>query len=699
MKASLKILNLQIERINNISSDKFKKAVDLGDRNSATLGFLPYQAFEKYASDNQLIGVFEENTDDLMGYLLYRISFNRVTIVHCCINENHRKKSIALHLVDYLKTNTKQFEGIKLSCRNDYGIDKVWESFNFVPIKEKKGRSKLGLPLTIWWFPHYQNNLLSQISDYEINNKIVAVIDMNIFLDIKDKRENESLALNSDWLVSEAILYVTREINVEVNRSRTQQQKESSRRLLAHYNELPFRNEEEYLNILTELKLMFPLKNNNDKSDLNHIAYSISGGAQFFITRDQEILNKAEYFKIKYKLIIYRPSDFITHLDENIQVTKYQPQRLIGTSINSKSVTTSNINYFTDIFLKPTEKKYQFDKIIRNCLSQPNDFELITISKDEVLLAFVILDRTSNSKLDIPIFRFLKSELKITLAKHLLFKSILTSTKEQKISIHITEQFLDDDIVEIIKEARFVNIKDSWQKINLKGIIEEKNILSEISKNQVKSFSPVDTLSEVLKKAECGMDDSQFLFNYNLERYLSPVKIKELEIPTYIVSIQPQWAEQLFDDKSHEKLALFEPEYELLLNRENVYYRSANPRVLKSPARILWYISANKSTGGIGKISACSYIDEIFIDDPKKLYKQFKQLGIYEWKHISETAKDKNEVMAFVFSDTELFKSSMSLSQIKAIIKKMENKNFMPLSPIEIKTETYLAIYKLGMEL
>jgi predicted transcriptional regulator len=690
---------LQIERINNIKSEKFKKVIELGDRNATTLGFLPYQAFEKYASDNQLFGVFEENSNDLMGYLLYRISFNRVTIVHCCINENHRKKNVALKLVDYLKNNTKQFEGIKLSCRNDYGIDKVWESFNFVPIKEKTGRSKKGLPLTVWWFPHYQNDLLSQISDYEISNKIVAVIDMNIFLDIKDKREEESLALNSDWLLSEAILYVTREINVEINRSRTQEQKKSSRQLLSFYNQLPFRDEEELKKILIELKLIFPLKSQNDKSDLNHIAYSIVGGAQFFITRDQEILSKGEYFLEKYGLNIYRPSDFITHLDENIQVSKYKPQRLIGTNINSKSVTTSNISRFVSVFLKPTEKKHQFEKIIRDCLSLPNKFELITISKEDNLLAFIIFDRTSNTKFKIPVFRFLKSNLKITLSKHLLFKAILTSTKEEKISIAITDQYLDEDIIQTIKEARFVNIDNCWQKINLKGIIKEENIFSEITKRKDENCNTDGTLKVIFSETKSDIDNYQFLIKYNLERHLSPLKILDLEIPTYIISIQPQWAERLFDDNSEEKLALFEPEYELLLNRENVYYRSAFPKILKSPARILWYISENKSTTGKGKIRASSYIDEIFIDDPKKLYKQFKQLGVYEWKHVAETANKKKEVMAFVFSDTELFKKPISLIATKTIIKKLENKNFMALSPVEIKTETYLALYKLGMEL
>ena len=90
-----------------------------------------------------------------------------------------------------------------------------------MPIKEKIGRSKKGYPLTIWWFPHFQNNLLTQISEYELNNKIVAVIDMNIFLDIKGEREEESLALKSDWLLSEAILYYTREIYIEINKAKT----------------------------------------------------------------------------------------------------------------------------------------------------------------------------------------------------------------------------------------------------------------------------------------------------------------------------------------------------------------------------------------------------------------------------------------------------------------------------------------------
>lgn len=689
---------MEIKLIKNTESDYFNEAIKLGDSNSKTLGFLPYEAFKKYAKENKLIGVFEKSNSNLMGYLLYRISFNRVTIVHCCISEKYRNKNVAFNLVEYLKKNTKQYDGIKLSCRNDYGIDRVWERFNFVPVTEKIGRSKEGLPLTIWWYPHHKNDLFSQVSDYETSNKVMAVIDMNIFLDIKHKREQESLALNSDWLIGEAILYYTREILVEINRSQTQSQKKTSRKLLNYYTQLPYKDENDFLSTLNQLKELIPLNSINDKSDLNHIAYSIVGGANYFITRDKNILNKRKILLIKYDLKICRPSDFITYLDENIQVSKYKPKRLIGTNIDKNCISAENIDFYVKTFLQPSEKKHQFEKTIRDSLAYPDKFELITISKKEEQLAFVIFDRSSKNKIKIPVFRFLKHSLKITLSKHLLYTAILASTNENKTIVEISEKITDEDIIQTIQESRFTQINNKWRKINIKRIIENSSSIPEIIKKQNPDFDNDLFFNKISSKTIEETEINHFYKTYNLERHLSPLKIKNLEIPTYIISIQPQWAEKLFDDKSSEELNLFETKDELLLNRENVYYRSAKNN-LKSPSRILWYISENKTTKCKGKIRAVSYIDDVFIDSPKKLYKQFRNLGVYEWEQINKTANGKDELMAFVFSDTELFKNSISLKNLKELMKKMESKNFMVLSPVEIKTETYLALYKTGMEL
>lgn len=679
-----------LKKIIDPKSIAYREIVALGDNNSKTLGFLPESAFAKYAKEGKLIAVYDKNTNELNGYLLFRVSYNRVTIVHLCIAENFRNSNVALHLINYLKANTKQYYGIRLSCRNDYGIDHVWESFNFVPLKEKIGRSKKKLPLTVWWFPHHHIDLLSQISEYELSNKVVAVIDMNIFLDIKDEREEESLALKSDWLLSEAILYYTREIHNEINRGATSEIKKSSRKLLHYFKQLPFKEEQELKDVLDELKTKFPTKSRNDKSDLRHLAYSIIGGAQFFITRDAELLQNKLFFK-KFELTICRPSEFITQLDENIQVSKYKPQRLIGTNINSKRVTSENIDFFTKKFLKPSERKSQFQKIIRRALSSPKFYELITISKGDEILAFIIFDRNDNTKLSIPIFRFLSSSLKITLSKHLLFKAILASTNESRSLIEISEPYLEEEILNSIKEARFNDEGGIWKKINIKKIVDYKEISDLVPKGYIKKI--IENL-----KLDDDNENYDFQLKYNIERHLSPIKIRDFDIPTYIIPIKAKWAEQLFNDRSNEKLQLFESENKLLLNRENVYYRSASKRSLSSPARILWYISENKITKEKGHIKAVSYIDEIFIDDPKKLFKQFEQLGIYKWKDIAKTIDKNNKIMAFVFSDTELFNKPVDLKFLRILFSNVENKTFMVLSPIKIKTETYLAIYKRGIE-
>ena len=81
------------------------------------------------------------------------------------------------------------------------------------------------------------------------------------------------------------------------------------------------------------------------------------------------------------------------------------------------------------------------------------------------------------------------------------------------------------------------------------------------------------------------------------------------------------------------------------------------------------------------------------------MFKQFQQLGVYTWNQVSSTAGENKNLMAFVFSDTELFEETVSLFKIKEIYKEKEKKNFMIVAPIKIEIETYLAIYKLGMKL
>ena len=114
------------------------------------------------------------------------------------------------------------------------------------------------------------------------------------------------------------------------------------------------------------------------------------------------------------------------------------------------------------------------------------------------------------------------------------------------------------------------------------------------------------------------LDKSDINKFWQIESALWPGKLKDVGIPCFIVSIQPQWAQQLFD-KGLADQDLFGAQIDLALNLEAVYYRSKiNSSGISAPARILWYVSENKAAGkkyhGIGSIKAYSRLEEVIID-------------------------------------------------------------------------------------
>jgi len=73
----------------------FPSVKDLGRKYATTLGFMPDGGFEDYGKKSGII-IASEN-DVLQGYLLFRESprYNRVSIVHLCIDAKYRGTDIS----------------------------------------------------------------------------------------------------------------------------------------------------------------------------------------------------------------------------------------------------------------------------------------------------------------------------------------------------------------------------------------------------------------------------------------------------------------------------------------------------------------------------------------------------------------------------------------------------------------------------
>ena len=124
------------------------------------------------------------------------------------------------------------------------------------------------------------------------------------------------------------------------------------------------------------------------------------------------------------------------------------------------------------------------------------------------------------------------------------------------------------------------------------------------------------TIAESLKSAYKNRNRNELL---QLEKVLWPAKITNLSLEAYVVPIRPQWALHLFDP-SLANQDLFGSEPSRMFNIENAYYRSSKRKTLAAPARILWYVSkGNSKFQGTMAIRACSYLEEVIIDEPNPL--------------------------------------------------------------------------------
>ena len=122
-----------------VGSSAFDQAIQLGTANAETLGFLPTAAFENHANRGWLIGAFDQ-PGEVVGYALYRIARGRAALAHLCVADTARGQGVARRLFDALTARTRQLRGIVVHCRRDYGLDGLWQSLGFAPIRDLAGR-------------------------------------------------------------------------------------------------------------------------------------------------------------------------------------------------------------------------------------------------------------------------------------------------------------------------------------------------------------------------------------------------------------------------------------------------------------------------------------------------------------------------------------------------------------------------------
>ena len=418
------------------------------------------------------------------------------------------------------------------------------------------------------------------------------------------------------------------------------------------------------------------------------VAHAIAAEVPFLVTRDALVLSHADDIFERYGLRLIHPSNLIVRFDNLRREAEYRPARLEGSRWRERLVTEADIPHLCEVFHQPhCERLREFEARVRHHLAHP-DVSTCRVATDDTgaLAVLVVLQRTQTVDLEIALLRHSNHPLAGTLIRHILHAAALETAVGTSSLISVSDNGVSEIATAAMQELGFLTGGQGWWKLSLAGIVKTQEAVETVSSSRL----PI-TLKEQLARSVSAAGSCPDLA-VRCERSLSPAKLSDVNLPTYVVSIWPEWADHFFDAPAGGQL-LMDLKEKLHLGIEGAYYCSAKNSHLKAPARILWYVSKGPSGRGSMEIKACSHLAEIAVGQSKELYRRFRHLGVYEWRHVFETVNsDLNEtLLAFRFSRTERFARPVSLAELKNLGVPQ------PVNPRRISNEQFVTIYKLGM--
>jgi len=685
---------ITLERL-GFPTPHLERLIVLHRLNAKTLGFFPKGAFEEHAKLRQII-VALESDGNCLGYLLYRIARGRATIVHLCVADAARGKGVSRLLVDRLKQETKSLEGIGLFCRRDYDATHLWSKFGFEAVHAKAGRGKDGAELTFWWFSHGHEDLFSRVAEPDpIRQRVV--IDANVFYDLHTRETPESedsKALLADWVQASIELVVTKELRNEIAKGENEERRRVNRAEATRYATLAA-DDSVFQKLCAELRPRFPDSVTlRDEADLRQVAYAIAGSAPFLVTRDQTLVERCESLYGSHGLMVLHPAELINHLDSVEREGDYRPARIEGSRLKNALLKAETLDAVVVDFKVPDERKGDFKKVLLHCLSQPKTMDVQVITDySNAHVAFGVMDRLRQHILNVPVLRHGRHPMAATMLRNFLRACLAAAAAEGRGVVTVTETRLADADKDVLSEFGFTPCGDVWVKIALQAIGDLEVVRKTVTNLKLDANLELakSTALNAISTATALREASAFAA---IERQLWPAKIIEAGIPTFIVSILPQWAQHFFDADLGSQL-LFGLREDLHLGVEGVYYRSTENNNLTVPGRVLWYVSKGSGDGSM-TIKACSQLEEIVVGKPKELFRRFQRLGVYEWRDVYEAAGNdiSTDIVAFRFRMTERFKIPVGMDTLATLGIRGP---FM--SPRKISDSQFVSIYTKGYAL
>lgn len=675
--------------------------VALADRNSKYLGHFPASCFAREADRKRVLAAVT-STNHLAGYVLYRTAHNRAVIQQLCVSDEYRRAGVARALIQALKERVSRLDGIALHCAREFADAHVaWQRLGFVAVDEKPGRGRSARPLTRFWLDFRKPDLWTTHRAETATDTLVAVIDANIAFDLQDPSRctaQQSLALTEDWLEELVSLWVTDELFNEVDRHTNADIRRRRKGFLRSFPKIDA-SHDDCRRIVGQLSAVMSHGNApSEQSDLIQIATAIGGGADAFVTQDTGILAHSQAIEDQYGLRVLRPAELIVDLDELTRSHDFAPARLAGTPVIAQLVTAGSLDRLCGSFInhQAGEKKHEFASCLHGLVSLASRAEVTHLSlPDNESVALLGMCRSSEQSWEVKILRVRDHRNRATLVRLLVGRAVQRALEEGADHVCITDTSAGAVLDGACIEMGFVPRAQGFSKFSVRHPVAAHDAIERVEA-VLRTLSQGERPAAELILTDLRVQKPSRQSAAMVERSLWPGVIRDSPLPSFIVPVQPQYAAAMFDTGlASQRLLGVDPE--LMFKCEHVYYKSSHAPVVVAPSRVLWYVSADRDDQ-VRRIRGYSQVIETTIDDAKTLFRQFKRLGVYEWRDVTSIAArhPRGQLMAIRFGPTRIFEPGVSRKEMEGVFS-AAGQAVPPMSTaVEVSSAVFERLYDLG---
>jgi ribosomal protein S18 acetylase RimI-like enzyme/predicted nucleic acid-binding protein len=631
-----------------------------------TLGFLPDEGFAERARKGNLLAAIEG--ESLLGYVLFDLPGRDVKIVHLCVSPQARCRGVARALVEDLSRRHADRIRLVLSCRHDYDATAVWEALGFRPQGSRPGRSLEGHFLTIWVKDFGHPTLFDDVAD----DRQRVALDHNVFLDLHlDPLQRvgapESRYLLDDWIAEYVELCITDEILHEIHRLTDGVQRQAEQRWASGYRNLSTPS-----TVWADLqKIVAAQAPRAGERDHRHVARAAAGGADYFVSRDDDLLAAASAIAEQLSIQVVRPAALIARLDEMRSDSPYRPAALQGTALRQftppghlhDDVIATLLNHGAG------ERLAELRMRLRPALADTEGHEVRIVQTPQGRTVGGFVRRPCEDRIEVPLLRVISGwDGAHAMARQLVFAQRQSAADRGASRVVITDPCLSRECLAALSAESFEQEGDGWSCHVQRGVVDAREMF------------PHDRVEPVEAAA--------------LEAQRWPLKVSGTGISTYAVAIKVAFAEALLDPALAAQ-TLLPRQVGLGLNREHVYYRSpANSRGIARGSRIVWYVTGDSPVHSRGAIRAISQVADVVVGRPRSLFARFERFGVYNVEQVCGEADRNGKVMAIRFSDTEVLERPLGLDELSQLWSGQGERFLAPQSPTRISEHMFCLLYR-----